>query len=78
MTARRRRCRRRGGGAYADARGATSNLGRRAVQITCTYTFTRVFLRYSYESAMVVVYSQTYQFTDGVAGMIAGGSAFLR
>lgn len=50
----------------------------RAVQITCiSYTFTRVFLRYSYESAMVVVYSQTYQFTDGVAGMIAGGSAFF-
>ena len=26
---------------------------------------------------MVVVYSQTYKFTDGVAGMIAGGSAFF-
>ena len=48
-----------------------------AVQITCaTYTFTRVFLRYSYESAMVVVYSDTYKFSDGDAGMIAGGAAF--
>jgi len=49
-----------------------------SVQLTCiTYTFTRVFLRYSYESAMVVVYSQTYKFTDGVAGMVAWGSAFF-
>jgi hypothetical protein len=50
----------------------------RSVQMTCiSYTFTRVFLRYSYESAMVIVYSQTYHFTDGAAGMIAGGSAFF-
>jgi len=47
------------------------------VQVTCaSYTFTRVFLRYSYESAMVVVYSDTYSFSDGDAGMIAGGAAF--
>jgi len=47
------------------------------VQVTCaSYTFTRVFLRYSYESAMVVVYSQTYGYSDGDAGMIAGGAAF--
>ena len=50
----------------------------RSVQLTCiSYTFTRVFLRYSYESAMVVIYSQTYHFTDGVAGLIAGASAFF-
>jgi len=48
-----------------------------SVQITCAlYTFTRVFLRYSYESAMVVVYSKTYGFSDSSAGMIAGGAAF--